>query len=122
MPHLFERISNRSIEGNILKLIFDGKGEFKGLDFDLSSSSKKLSIEDISAARVVIGHYDGPCDYRIIFLKGRGPIIWADSFAKRRRRKMTGEKAYQYSSEEKIPIGYRFLEKISSGLFRGNIR
>ena len=34
----------------------------------------------------------------------------------------SGEVAYKYSAGELIPAGYKFLRKVSSGSFRGNIR
>jgi len=58
MPHFFERINNRSIEGNILKLIFDGKGEIKSLEFDLENADEKLTIKEADTSTAAIGHYD----------------------------------------------------------------
>ena len=69
MPHFFERIGNRSIEGNILKLIFNGNGELKSLDFDLRDVKKEATQEVIDASAAVIGHYDNSYNYRTVFLK-----------------------------------------------------
>jgi len=42
--------------------------------------------------------------------------------AKRVRRKMKGEHAYDYSSEKFIPAKYKFFKKIRSGFFGSNAK